>query len=77
MIDLKNDSHTKIFNLTVDEIWSEFMSLGNTPPFGLLRCAAIHIPEQERNNADFTKVFPLVNSKYLPFHFVIPFLIIL
>ena len=44
MIDLKNDSHTKTLNLTVNDIWSEFMTLGNTPPFALLRCAAINIP---------------------------------
>ena len=50
MVDLKNDSDIQIFNLTVDEIWSEFMTLVNFPPFGLLRCAAIHIPVKEEAN---------------------------
>ena len=37
------------FNVTLDDIWTEFLYLQNTYPFPVMRCAAVRIPSPKGN----------------------------
>ena len=45
MIDLKNSSNVKQqLNLTLDDIWEEFLWLRYAPPYDIIRCVSISVP---------------------------------
>ena len=62
---LNNPAHVKyVLNLKMEDIWEEFLWLSNKPPFYILKCAEITIPETiSYPNAETSVMYTNYNTK--------------